>query len=160
MQIKRFHCTAIVCLVLSLCLTGCGSFDKRTPVVKAYDKAKAAYNQREYNTAVAGLTSFLENYPRSSLASLSRFYLAETYRQMKLYENAIAQYDDFIVKNTYTPLVPTAIYWKAFSLQQLDRYDEASSAYNSIILHFEDIAPDWAYCAEQRLIQLAPSLVE
>jgi len=144
--------------VLWVAAAGCVSPRAKPASMRAYNRAAEQFAASNYQGATMLLQDFLANYPDSSLAPIARMYLADAYRQLALYRNALKAYDAFLVGKPYPPLVPMAMYYKARCLEKLDRRDDAASVYGQIAKDFAGAGSEqaeWVTLAKERLSLLA-----
>jgi len=124
---------------------------------RAYNKAAKVYWAENYRAAVTQFSDFLTNYPDSRLAPIARFYLADSYRELRLFQNALRAYDACLAVEPYPPLLSNILYHKGYVLEKLGRPDEAVAIYGQLVRDFSEAGSEhgaWVDMARQRLKRL------
>ncbi len=133
--VKRSACFSAlfisVVLVFAVLLNAC-SKDKS----KAKERAVKAWADEDYETAAQEFERFLEVQPTGEPSLDARFQLANVYYlNLQRYEEARAQYSEFINQSPSHPNVHTARERLAEVLTELGRLYEAVAEYENLNLH-------------------------
>ena len=100
---------------------------------KARERAVKAWGNEDYETAAKEFEHFLEVYPTGNESLDARFQLANVYYlHLKRYEEARAQYSEFINQSPSHPNVPLARERLAEVLTELGRLYEAIAEYENL----------------------------
>ena len=113
-----------------------------------YYLGQAYFQQRKFTEAATRLADFTAKYPKSIHAPLARFYLAESLRQDKKPEEALAHYREIIKRQSgeagNTDLLRKSYYSLANAYFDLGKYAEAAEAFREIARKY----PDWEFAEE------------
>ena len=121
---------------------------------RMYHQAYTLYVNGEFDSAIAGFQSYLEQYPDSELADISQFWVAESFFSLGEYETALQEYDRLINQYPSSDRISDAFYSKADAYLQLDRQIEAISHLKYVANQFPNTAA--AQRAKERLQSLNP----
>jgi tol-pal system protein YbgF len=91
----------------------------RETVPPLYGQAMQAYQQTDYQTAIALLTSFLSQHPPASLAAQAQYWIGESLYAQHRYEAAIVAFDDVVQQYPTHPKAPTALLKQAYAFAEL-----------------------------------------
>lgn len=148
-------------VLCTLCAVAVFSACRSTAVPKAeqraYDRAVAAYDAERYRVAATRFTDFLMNYPDSRLTPIAWFYLADSYRALRLYQNASDAYDHCLAAEPYAPLVPNVLYHKGRVMEKLGQKEQAAIVYEQLVREYAEAGAhygDWVDLARERLKDL------
>ncbi|MFT7018035.1 MAG: tetratricopeptide (TPR) repeat protein [Cyclobacteriaceae bacterium] len=64
-----------------------------------FERAKAAYFEQKYESAVVAFESFLQKYPRSTNVESSYYLIGDSYYRLMKWDNAIGYFDRYINSN-------------------------------------------------------------
>jgi tol-pal system protein YbgF len=114
-----------------------------------YNASKDSFDKGRYEESIEGFKRFLDRYPKSELADNAQYWIGECYMALKMYDRAIAAYEN--VKKNYPEgnKVPDAMLKQAMAF--LEKGDETGARIllKRIISAFPE--SDQAKVAEQRL---------
>ena len=85
-----------------------------------YDKALGYYREGRYEEGIAGFENFLKLYPKSDLADNAYFWIGESHRDLKKYEDAILAYQKVINGYPNGNKVPIAMLHQAFAFEKIN----------------------------------------
>lgn len=90
-----------------------------------YGQAMQAYQQTDYETAIALFTSFLSQRPPEPLAGQAQYWIGESLYAQHLYEAAIVAFDDVVQQYPTHPRAPTALLKQAYAFAELKDREHA-----------------------------------
>lgn len=114
----------------------------------AFDMLKAG----QYPEAQAAFQAFLAAYPDSSMRGNAQYWLAETHYVTKEFEVALEQFRTVISEYPTTRKVPDAWLKLGYCNYELQRWDDARLALNTVVARYADSTA--ARLAEQRLAEM------
>lgn len=114
----------------------------------AFDELKAG----RYDEAQAGFSAFLAAYPDSAMRGNAQYWLAETYYVTKDFETALGKFQTVVTDYGTTRKVPDAWLKIGYCNYELQRWDGARTALNTVVTRYADSTA--ARLAEQRLEQM------
>ena len=85
-----------------------------------YQKAKAAFDRDDFETALNGFQKFIERFPKSKNADNAQFWIGEIYYREKWYEKAILEYQKVIENYPKGNKVQAALLKQGFAFYRLD----------------------------------------
>jgi TolA-binding protein len=114
---------------------------------QAFDTAFAQYDLNNYSSSYALFSSFLVDFPVSSLVDEARLYLGKNSYWLAQYTRAKTELDVVINKPAALALVAEAYYWKGNSDAKLLNFVAATSSYQAVLttLSTSIFADDAAY---------------
>jgi len=80
------------------------------PPEEVYKNALSDYTKGNYDLAIAGFRTYIQNYPRTSLVPNAQYWLGESYYSQKHYAQAIEEFDVVIRDFSDSPKVPSALF--------------------------------------------------
>ena len=96
-------------------------------------KASGEPDAANYERAIAGYMTVLNEHPDSDYRAHSTYQIAEAYYDMKQYDNALEWFRRTQEDFPDDPLAPHALYAELWSLSELQRYDEVLARGRSFI---------------------------
>jgi tol-pal system protein YbgF len=84
-----------------------------------YRNALDDYTKGNYDLAIAGFRSYMQNYPRSSLVANAQYWLGESYYSQRNYVQATQEFDAVIRDFPDSPKVPSALFKQGDAYLQL-----------------------------------------
>jgi tol-pal system protein YbgF len=93
-------------------------------------------NIEDYNKAITGLQSFLQKYPKSSLADNAQYWIGESYYGLNDFKKAISEYQVLIQKYPRSPKVKGALLKQGLSFAGLKMYPEARPFFDKVISEY------------------------
>ena len=125
------------------------------PAIRDYESAKKAYDDGDYDESLKLFQRFVIEHPDSTLAQFAQFYLAQSYREQALWDNASQVFAKFLEGKPFEPMIPVAWYDLGGCYEKLGRIEDARRAYNMAIATSKGTElGDWARFAEDRLAKL------
>ena len=99
--------------------------EPKTKETELYDKSIALYRDGKYEEAIEGFRTFLKTFPKSDRADNAHFWIGESYKREKKWEEAKAAFQ--VVEQQYvsSPRVPEAMMQVALCDEQQGRKDQA-----------------------------------
>jgi len=98
---------------------------KKPKDIELYDNSLAYFKEENFEDAIDGFKSFLNEYPKSDRADNAQFWIGECYMALKQYEQAILAYQDVIKKFPKGNKVPNALLRQAGAFLEIK--DKTSS---------------------------------
>ena len=98
---------------------------KKPKDIELYDNSLAYYKEEQFDDALDGFKTFLDEYPKSDRADNAQFWIGECYMALKQYEQAILAYQDVINKFPKGNKVPSALLRQAAAFLEIK--DKTSS---------------------------------
>ena len=98
-----------------------------------YERVLVQFREGDLDSARAGFTAFLSEYPNSDLAPNARFWLGESYFGKKDFLKAIDAYDKVELDYPRSEKVPAAILKKGYAYLALKDKKRASSAFKQVL---------------------------
>ncbi len=86
--------------------------------------------------AVRAYKQAIENFPRASKSQRGHYRIAECYRKLGFYPEAISQFGFFITTYPESKLLSDAKFWTAESYYQMKNYDEALKLFEKFTFDF------------------------
>ncbi len=84
-----------------------------------YETSLLLFKNGQYEQAISGFKSFLQQYPKSDLADNSQYWIGECFMNMKQYEQAILAFQDVIKNYPNENKVPNAMLRQAIAMQEI-----------------------------------------
>jgi tol-pal system protein YbgF len=98
------------------------------PPEEIYKNALSDYTKGNYDLAIAGFRTYIENYPRTSLVPNAQYWLAESYYGQKNYAQAIQEFEVVIRDFPDSPKAPSALFKQGDALLQTGDTRRATAA--------------------------------
>jgi len=98
------------------------------PPEEVYKNALGDYTKGDYDLAIAGFRSYVQNYPRTSLVPNAHYWLGESYYGQKNYAQAIEEFEVVIRDYPDSPKVPSALFKQGDAFLQLNDLKQATAA--------------------------------
>jgi tol-pal system protein YbgF len=89
------------------------------PPEDVYKNALADYTKGNYEQAIGGFRTYLQNYPKTSLAANAQYWLGESYYSQRNYAKAVEEFEVVIRDFAESPKVPSALFKQGDALLQL-----------------------------------------
>jgi tol-pal system protein YbgF len=105
---------------------------------QVYHKAYTAYVNGDFQKAIDGFRTYIDQYPDTAVAHIAQFWIAESYFSMGDYETALRDYDTLINDYPNSDKIPAAFFSKADAYLKLGRQMEAISHLKYIVNRFPD----------------------
>ena len=118
----------------------------------SYQAAFDLLKTQRYPEAQAAFSQFLSGYPDSEMRGNAQYWLAETYYVTKAFSEALGHFQTVISDYPTTRKVPDAWLKVGFCQYELQRWDEARVALNTVVARFGDTTA--AKLASQRLAEM------
>jgi tol-pal system protein YbgF len=119
---------------------------------QSYQAAFELLKAGQYAEAQAAFGAFLSNYPDSAMRGNAQYWLAETYYVTKSFETAVGHFRTVINDYPTTRKVPDAWLKLGYCNFELQRWDDARLALNTVVARYADSTA--ARLAEQRLAEM------
>jgi tol-pal system protein YbgF len=87
------------------------------------------YTKGDYDLAITGFRSYLQTYPRTSLAPNAQYWLAECYFSQKNYKQAIDEFDVVVREHADSPKVPSALFKQGEAYTQMGDTKQATAVF-------------------------------
>ncbi|MBF0275533.1 MAG: tol-pal system protein YbgF [Nitrospinae bacterium] len=103
------------------------------------DSYKTAYNdylKQNYDLAITGFTTFLQNFSETSLSDNAQYWIGESYYSQEKYKMAINAFNELIKQYPHSNKLPETKYKIARSYHLLKDKDKALAAYKEVIQKF------------------------
>lgn len=84
-----------------------------------YETSLVLYKKEQYEEALNGFRSFLDEYPKSELADNAQYWIGECYMSIQQYEKAVKAFDDVVKKYPDANKAPNAYLRQAMAMQEL-----------------------------------------
>jgi len=107
---------------------------------QVYHGAYTAYVNGDFDTAIAGFSKYIETYPKTELADMAQFWVAESFFSLGEFETALQEYNKVIEQFPKSDKVPDAYLGKADAFRAVDRQIEAMDHLKYVVEHFPDSA--------------------
>ncbi len=98
-----------------------------------YKDAYSSFTAGRYAEAEKKFKAFLNNFKESKLRPNAFYWLGECYFKMKMYDKAIINYDEVIVKYHKNPKVPAALLKEGIAFLKIGEKDGAKLIFRKII---------------------------
>ncbi len=97
-----------------------GSTEQKPNDVALYESNLDLFNAQNYEQALTGFKSFLDTYPKSTLADNAQFWIGECLMGLKQYQTAILAFQDVIKKYPDGNKVPNAMLKQAVAMKAIN----------------------------------------
>lgn len=101
-----------------------------------YEQGKKEFDLQNYNKAKTLFIYHEKNFPKSSMADNSLFWLGEIYYKKADYKRAIIEYQNVIEKYPSGNKVPSAYLKQGLAFYKIDSKDNAKIVFEKLILKF------------------------
>ena len=101
-----------------------------------YDRALGYYRDGRYEDAIGVFENFLELYPKSDLADNAHFWIGESHKDLKRYEEAILAYQKVIDGYPSGNKVPAAMLQQAFAFERINDKTTANLVLKKLVKKF------------------------
>jgi tol-pal system protein YbgF len=119
-----------------------------------YNMAMSDFFSSDYDLAISGFTSYLNEFPNSERADDAQFYIGQSYYNAGKYEEAIKAYETTIRIYPKSELLPDAYVKLGESYRAMKNMPRARAAYQAVVKQYPDSAS--ATLAQQRLEEKEP----
>ncbi|MBQ8250783.1 MAG: tol-pal system protein YbgF [Alphaproteobacteria bacterium] len=103
---------------------------------KAYDNAYNIMKKGDYKAAEGAFTTFMKDYPKSSLIGNANYWLGETYYARGLYEQAVGIFADGFTKYKKNSKAADNLLKLGLTMNKLNKKTEACTAFKSLATEF------------------------
>jgi tol-pal system protein YbgF len=100
---------------------------------EVYNMAYSDYLKGNFQLAIDGFKIYLQQFPESPIVDNALYWIGECYFSQKDYREAIDRYNELILNYPEGDKTPAAYLKKGISLMELDRKEEALSAFKLLI---------------------------
>jgi tol-pal system protein YbgF len=97
------------------------------PPEDVYKNALSDYTKGNYDLAIAGFRTYIQNYPRTSLVPNAQYWLGESYYGQKHFAQAIEEFDVVVRDFPDSPKVPSALFKQGDAYLQMGETKRAST---------------------------------
>jgi tol-pal system protein YbgF len=107
-----------------------------TAVLQPEDVYRAAlndYTKGNYDLAITGFRTYIQNYPKTSLVPNAQYWLGESYYSQKNYAKAIEEFEVVIRDYPDNPKVPSALFKQGDALLQVNDSKRATAVLCELI---------------------------
>ncbi|MGC9363777.1 MAG: tetratricopeptide repeat protein [Fidelibacterota bacterium] len=128
-----------VLVILMILLTGC-SGDRVKTAQGYWDFAREAFNNKQYEEAIAYYQKLVQRFPQDSLAVPALFSVAEIYKNnMQNFTKSIESYRQILAEYGTHPKAPNASFMIGYVYaNDLSNYDQARVSYEEFIEQYPD----------------------
>tara|TARA_B100001123_G_scaffold447676_1_gene605988 strand:- start:422 stop:1219 length:798 start_codon:yes stop_codon:yes gene_type:complete len=119
---------------------------------RMYDTAWADYTNGQWELAIQGFQTYIQNFPEAELADDAQFYIGQTHYADGQFDNAIKAFEEVLLRHPDGDIVPEASYKRGLSLDRLGQTEQARQAFERIITNHPDHS--MATLAQQALDRL------
>jgi outer membrane protein assembly factor BamD (BamD/ComL family) len=160
MRAKQFILSIWVAGAMGTCFIACKSKDEKTNFKNSVDSieavlyksaAAAPVDAVRGEAAMRAYIAYANKFPQDTLSANYIFKAAEVASAIKMSQPAVEYFDRFITEYPEHPKAATALFLKAFVLENdLNKYGEATAAYNLVIQKYPNtsFARDAAACIQ------------
>ncbi len=89
------------------------------PPEEVYRNALDDYTKGNYDLAIAGFRTYIQNYPKTSLVPNAQYWLGESYYSQKNFAQAVEEFDIVIREFPESPKVPSALFKQGDAYKQI-----------------------------------------
>ncbi len=112
---------------------GTASAEPTIDCTSTYDEAFILVRRGEYNPAIEGFRTFLQQCPEHDYAENAYYWIGECHYSLEKYADAVTDLEYLIEEYKSSPNVGRALYKLARSKQELEKTDEAIALYQRLI---------------------------
>jgi tol-pal system protein YbgF len=98
-----------------------------------YDDAYRTFEARQYEDAIKKMQMLVAQYPDHVLSGNAKFWIGESYFNLKKYENSILAYEEVITKHKGHRKVPAAMLKQAYAFIEIGDKKAARSVLNDLV---------------------------
>ncbi len=98
-----------------------------------YRAVMEQFRRGAYDTSKTGFVEFLSNYPADELAPDAQLYLAESYRELGDWQQAIRNYERAVQLYPNSRIAPTALYKAGLLLREQGNKDQACEYFMRVL---------------------------
>ncbi|MGE5849438.1 MAG: tol-pal system protein YbgF [Candidatus Methylomirabilota bacterium] len=103
------------------------------PPEDVYRAALNDYTKGNYDLAISGFRTYIQNYPKTSLVPNAQYWLGESYYSQKNYAQAIEEFEVVIRDYPDNPKVPSALFKQGDALLQMNDTKRATAVLCELI---------------------------
>ncbi len=103
------------------------------PPEEVYRAALNDYTKGNYDLAISGFRTYIQNYPKTSLVPNAQYWLGESYYSQKHYAQAIEEFEAVIRDYPDNPKVPSALFKQGDALLQMNDTKRATAVLCELI---------------------------
>jgi tol-pal system protein YbgF len=118
---------------------GTGSFTTQSSSLspeELYRTALGDYTRGNYDLAITGFRDYVRNYPGTSQAGNSQYWLAESYFSQRNYHQAVQEFGVVLRDFGDSPKVPSALFKQGEAYLQLSDSGRASAAFCELVAKY------------------------
>jgi len=97
------------------------------PPEELYKNALGDYTRGDYDLAITGFRTYVQSYPKTSLAANAQYWLAESYFSQKNYPAAVEEFSGVLRNYPDSPKVPSALFKQGEAFLALNDTKQANS---------------------------------
>jgi len=90
------------------------------PPEEVYKNALNDYTKGNYDFAIAGFRTYIQNYPKTSLVPNAQYWLGESYYGQKNYAQAVEEFEVIIRDYPDNPKVPSALFKQGYAYLEMN----------------------------------------
>lgn len=120
-------------------------------VIDEFQFAKEMYEDTLYEEAIKKFEEIIQQYPTSSEAEESQFYVGNAYIALQKYDKAIGTFQHLIKAYPDSKLIPNTMYQLAESQFKNEDYENAAKSYQQLINNFPQ--SDFSILSLQKVIK-------
>jgi tol-pal system protein YbgF len=117
-----------------------------------YNMARSDYLKGNFELAIEGFTIYKEHFPESPLVDNAVYWIGECYFSQERYEEAVAHFNELILRYPKGDKIAAAYLKKGFSLANLGKTDEALAVLKLLVSKFP--LEDETKLAQQKIQEL------
>lgn len=103
-----------------------------------YETSLLLYKKEQFEEALNGFKSFVNEYPKSDLADNAQYWIGECYMSMKQYEQAILAFETVIKKYPDANKTPNAMWSQAMAMKEIGDTTSTKLLLKKIIKTYPD----------------------
>ena len=121
---------------------------------EVYRNALNDYTKGNYDLAIAGFRTYIQNYPKTSLVPNAQYWLGESYYSQKNYAQAVEEFDVVIRDFPDSPKVPSALFKQGDAYLQTNDTKRATAVLCELMTKYAKTRE--AHLARERNIRCRP----
>jgi tol-pal system protein YbgF len=106
------------------------------PPEDVYRSALNDYTKGNYDLAIAGFRTYIQNYPRTSLIPNAQYWLGESYYSQRNYAQAVEEFDVVIRNYPDSPKVPSALFKQGDAYHQMNDAKRETAALCELVTKY------------------------